>query len=324
VIDDGLTKEDWVIVAGSRRAAPGTKVEPRRIAMPEPSSADRDKGAGVLPAAPPEFPGAGPALVITASYPGASARVLEDAVAAPIEQQLAGLDGVTNVFSACTNSGEMQLTLTFKKGTDLNIAQVLAQNRVALALPVLPREVQDSGVTIKKRGSHLLSVALLSSDDRPDRAALAALAGRLKDELARVGSVAEVRFLTPEAPVDEVYVDIDREKLHRLGLTMSDIAKVMRAEDALVPAGVRRPKTIEEMGQIVVKGTIRLRDVARLKPMRGWPVRCNLDGKPCTILQVYQLPGAADVGKKVQERLAELAKQFPKGVEYRILGERGM
>jgi len=319
----GLKKDDWVVVAGAARVKPGDKVEPVRVAMPEklaPRAAEPPAGRG---AAPPLFPGAGPALAIATTYPGANARVLQEAVAAPIEQQLTGLEGLVHTFTSCANGGELLMTLVFQKGTDLNLAQVQVQNRVSLAMPVLPDEVKDRGLSVKKRGSLLLGVALTSPDGSRDPALLSQLAGDLRDELGRVASVAAVEFLTPEASVADVDVVIDQQKLVMLGLAASDVLNVLRDQKQLNPRTGRRPQDAEALGRLIIKAdngrVIQLRDVAKIESVRGWPLLCSLDGKPCAFLQVYQLPGAdpAETTKAVQARLNELAKRFPAGVKWR-------
>src|SRR5262249_42259382 len=142
VIEEGLGPNDWV-VGRPRGLKVGDEIKPRREETPPEAPREerlRPGEAGWRPPPPrfsaarpplPTFPAAGPAIVITTTYPGANARTVEDTIAAPIETQLDGLEGVTQRFLVCTDEGEMRLTLTFKKGTDLNTAMVLAQNRVA-------------------------------------------------------------------------------------------------------------------------------------------------------------------------------------------------
>jgi RND family efflux transporter MFP subunit len=137
VIEEGLGPNDWVVVGGLPGLKAGDEIKPRREKMPAgaaPGEELRPGGTGWRPPLP-EFPGVGPALLVTTIYPGANARTVQETVAAPIEKQLDGLEGVVHRFLVCTDEGEMRLTLTFKKGTDLNTAMVLARNRVALAEP---------------------------------------------------------------------------------------------------------------------------------------------------------------------------------------------
>src|SRR5262249_12909582 len=196
----------------------------------------------------PELPVAGPALLVTASYPGASATVVQETIAAPIEQQLNGLEGVLQRFAICTNQGELQLTLIFKKGTDLDRALTLAQNRVAIALPQLPDVVRQNGVSVKKRPVFLLGLALLSPDSSHDREFLARFADQMRDELVRTPAVADVTFLGAKGPLPQFAIHFDREKLAARGLTITRALEVLR-EQNLQSAGGRLRLPAGQIGQ---------------------------------------------------------------------------
>src|SRR5947209_1073007 len=138
-----------------------------------------------------------PTVEVSASYPGANAEVVADTVAAPVEQQVNGVENMMYMSSQCTNDGGYTLTITFKVGTDLNIAQVLVQNRVTLAQPILPDLVKRKGITVKKKSpSVLMIVNLFSPDGSRDNLYLSNYATiQLKDELARLGGVGDITYL---------------------------------------------------------------------------------------------------------------------------------
>ena len=138
-----------------------------------------------------------PTVEVSAIYPGANSRVVADTVAAPIEQQVNGVEGMMYMSSQCTNDGAYALTVTFRQGTDLNLAQVLVQNRVALAQPILPNLVQRRGVTVKKKSPSVLMIVNLYSPDRSrDNLYLSNYATiQLRDELSRLAGVGDITFL---------------------------------------------------------------------------------------------------------------------------------
>jgi RND family efflux transporter MFP subunit len=318
-IESGLKKDEWVVI-GPRALKVGAKVAPQRKEMPERPATEPTDGAAAP--APPEFPGAGPAVVVTASYPGANARTVRDSVATPIEQQLDKLEGLVQVFSACS-TGELRMTLLFKEDVNLDRARFLAQDRVALALPAIPAEVQNQGVSVTKRGSLTLSVAVFSPDGSHDQEALARFTEQLRTDLARTPTVAEVGWLSP-TPGPQARIDLDRARLAAVGLAAADVDAALRAEERFGP-WMRPLKSAEDLGNVVIKGdqagrVIRLRDVAKLETVRGWPVLCDLNGRPCLVLRVDRSWGTkpAELRKEVEARLAKLAKEFPAGLTYRV------
>ncbi|HTN76394.1 MAG TPA: efflux RND transporter permease subunit, partial [Pirellulaceae bacterium] len=153
-----------------------------------------------------------PTVQVTCTYPGASAQVVADSVAAPIEQQVNGVENMLYMSSQCTNDGAYTLTITFNLGTDLNMSQVLVQNRVALAMPQLPQEVQVQGVSTKKRSpSILLVVNLISPDGRYDDLYLSNYATiQIKDELARLDGVGDLTYLGQRDYSMRVWLDPDK------------------------------------------------------------------------------------------------------------------
>jgi RND family efflux transporter MFP subunit len=317
----GLKTDDWVLVSSEGILKLGDKVEPTRTAMPEdraPRSPAATSGHG---AAAPVLPGTGPALVISTSCPGFSAEQVQALLAAPLEQRLSGLDGLAHTFTSCAD-GELHITLVLQKGTDLNRAQAQAEDHVKRVLSKLAPEIKELSASVKRRSSDLLGVALVSPDGSRDRAFLTQQASRLRDDLGRIDAVAKVEFLTPAEQVAGLYVDIDRDKLAMLGIELAEVNRLLQ------DANPARQANADALGGLVLKAekdgrVIYLRDVAKIERVRRWPVLCTLDGRPCVLLQVQQAAGAnaAETVRAVQARLAELAKQFPAGVEARAVVE---
>jgi multidrug efflux pump subunit AcrB len=178
-----------------------------------------------------------PTVQVTASYPGANANTLRDTVAAPIEEQVSGVEGMLYMSSLCTNNGAYTLTVTFQLGTDSDMAQVLVQNRVALALPVVPALVQSEGVTVKKQSPNtLLIVNLLGEGDKDDPVYLSNYATiYLKDELARVEGVAGISYLGQRDYSMRAWLDPDR--LAALHLNAYDVVTAIAQQNVQVAAG---------------------------------------------------------------------------------------
>jgi multidrug efflux pump subunit AcrB len=178
-----------------------------------------------------------PTVQVTASYPGANANTLRDTVAAPIEEQVSGVEGMLYMSSICTNSGSYTLTVTFQPGTDSDMAQVLVQNRVALALPVVPALVQNEGVTVKKQSPATLMIINLTGDgDKDDPVYLSNYATiYLKDELARVDGVAGINYLGQRDYSMRAWLDPDR--LAALHLNAYDVVTAISQQNVQVAAG---------------------------------------------------------------------------------------
>jgi multidrug efflux pump len=295
-----------------------------------------------------------PTVQVTASYPGANAKVVADSVAAPIEQQVNGVERMLYMSSQCTNDGAYSLTVTFDLGTDLNIAQVLVQNRVALALPQLPQQVQVQGVNTKKRSpSILLVVNLTSPDGRYDDVYLSNYATiKIKDKLLRVDGVGDLTYLGQRDYSMRIWLEPD--KLAARSLTAGDVVAAVQNQNVQVAAGqigqqpvpegqqfqytmstLGRLQTKEEFGNIIVKTTygtteikspssqvVRLKDVARIElGAQQYDQIARLDGKPTVGLAIFQLPGsnALDVAANIKREMARLKKTFPDGIEYSIV-----
>jgi multidrug efflux pump len=250
------------------------------------------------------------------------------------------------MFSKSTNDGQMYLDVTFNVGTDLNMAQVLTQNRVAIAEAKLPDEVKRQGVTTKKKSpAILLCVNLISPDKRYDQLYLSNYATiQVKDALARLPGVGDVTFLG--ARDYSVRIWLDPEKLAARNMTAGDVTRALREQNVQVAAGrlgqapappgqefqltintLGRLLEPEEFADVIVKtgedGQItRVRDVGRAElGAKNYDVDAYLDGQPCITLAVFQLPGsnALDTAQGVRDRMDELAARFPSGLEYRIV-----
>src|SRR4051794_12244905 len=178
-----------------------------------------------------------PTVEVSAVYPGANAQVVADTVAAPVEQQVNGVENMMYMSSQCTNDGAYTLTVTFKLGTDLNIAQVLVQNRVNLAQPILPDLVKRRGITVKKKSpSVLLIINLFSPDDSRSSLDLSNYATiQLRDELSRLPGVGDVTYLGQRDYSMRVW--LNPRKMSATGLSASDVQRAIEQQNIQVAAG---------------------------------------------------------------------------------------
>jgi multidrug efflux pump len=287
-----------------------------------------------------------PTVVVNTSYPGATPRVIADTVATPIEQEVNGVENMLYMWSQSTSDGQMTLTITFKLGTDLNQAQVLVQNRVAVAAPRLPEVVRQIGVTTKKSSPDLLLVVhLLSPDDRYDQAYVSNYAlTQVRDVLARLDGVGDLTIFGAREYSMRVW--LDPERIAARNMTASDVVQALREQNVQVAAGVIGQPPVpqgnayqlsvntlgrlidaEQFGDIILKtGTAgrvtRVRDVARVElGARDYSSNSYLDGKPAVGLGIFQRPGsnALATAEAIRKTMTDLSKQFPKGLEYRIV-----
>jgi multidrug efflux pump len=287
-----------------------------------------------------------PTVEVSTTYAGANSQVVVDTVAAPIEQQVNGVEGMMYMSSQSTNDGNYVLTVTFRPGTDLNLAQVLVQNRVALAQPILPDLVKRRGVTVKKKSpSVLMIVNLFSPDGSRDNLYLSNYATiQLRDELSRLAGVGDISFLGQRDYSMRVW--IDPQQLAMRGLGTQDVVRAIEQQNTQVAAGqigqppapngqafqyamttVGRLTDPEEFGEIVLHTdasgrVVRLRDVAKTElGARVYDQVCTLDGRPSVALSIYQLPGsnALDTAGHVREKMEELRERFPEGLDYAIV-----
>jgi multidrug efflux pump len=288
-----------------------------------------------------------PTVQVTCYYPGASAKEVADSVAAPIEQQVNGVEGMMYMSSQCANDGSYNLTVTFYPGIDLNMAQVLVQNRVNLAVPQLPEVIKQTGVTTRKRSPDILcGIAINSPTGRYDQLYLSNFAlMQVKDELARLPGVGDVFLFGQRDYSMRIWVDPD--KLQARNLTAADVVAAIREQNQQVAAGsigqepmrrrqefqvtlstLGRLDNAEQFGDIVVKrgrgrdGRItRLKDVARVElGAKSQDVATRLDGRDTVFLAIFQMPdaNALDVHASVLAKMEELKSSFPEGVVYDI------
>jgi multidrug efflux pump len=287
-----------------------------------------------------------PTVVVKAVYPGANPKVIADTVASPLEQSINGVEGMLYQSSQATADGVMTLTITFALGSDVDKAQVQVQNRVAQALPKLPDVVQRLGVTTNKASPDLTMVVhLVSPDNRYDTLYLSNYALlRVKDELARLDGVGDVQVFG--AGQYSMRVWLDPEKVASRNLTADDVVKAIREQNVQVSAGQLgapplphatefqlaintkgRLATEDEFRDIIIKtGTLgqvtRLRDVARVElGSDTYALRALLDNKAAAAIPIFQRPGsnAIAISEEVRAKMQELKRDFPQGVEYRIV-----
>ena len=287
-----------------------------------------------------------PTVFITANYPGASAQTLASTVAAPIEEQLSGIDGLLFYQSSASANGTLFITVTFETGTNIDLASVETNNRVQIALPRLPEEVRRNGVTVQKRSSDSLTFsALLSPKNTHDALFLSNYATiNMVDELKRVPGIADVSLFGERNYSMRIWLRPDL--MAQLGVTTTDIANAIRAQNAQYSTGTvgqspaspgqaltytvtaqGRLLDPEAFGNIVLrsngpKGVLRLKDVARIElGAQNYEVMALADGVPAVGFSTFLQNGANALNtiKLMKAKLEELKARFPDDVEHRIL-----
>ncbi|CAO3456129.1 efflux RND transporter permease subunit [Azospirillum largimobile] len=287
-----------------------------------------------------------PSVVVRAQYPGANPKVIAETVAAPLEEQINGVENMLYMQSQANSDGNMALTVTFRLGTDPDKAQQLVQNRVSQALPRLPEDVQRLGVTTVKSSPTLTMVVhLLSPNDRYDMTYLRNYAIlNVKDRISRIQGVGEVQVWG--AGDYSMRVWLDPNKVAERGLTATDVVAAIREQNVQVAAGVigaspslpttplqlsinaqGRLKTVDEFANIVLKigkdgGVTYLRDVARVELAASqYGLRSLLDNKSAVALGINQAPGAnaLSIADNVRATMAELKADMPDGVDFSIV-----
>ena len=287
-----------------------------------------------------------PSISVTASYPGASAEIVAKTVATPIEQEVNGVDNMLYMTSQSTSDGAMSLAVTFKLGTDLDTAQVLVQNRVAIAQPRLPEQVRAIGVTVTKQSPDLMMVIhLYSPDDSREQLYLSNYATlHVKDVLSRIDGVGNVTIFGARDYSMRIW--LDPEKLAVRKLTAGDVVAALRGQNVQVAAGVIDQPPVpqpgafqlnvetqgrltdpEAFGNIIVKSgddgrVVRVHDVARVElGAADYNRNGYLDEKVAVPLGIFQRPGsnALATATQVQDTMKELLKSFPVGVKYDIV-----
>jgi multidrug efflux pump len=284
-----------------------------------------------------------PSVQVRAVFPGASAKVLSETVATPLEQEINGVEDMLYMSSQSSNDGVMQLSLTFKQGTNLDKSQVLVQNRVALAEPRLPEEVRRQGIVVRKRSPDLsMVINLTSPDKRYDNVYMTNYALlQIKDTLARVPGVGDITLFGGREYSMRVW--LDPEKVASRNLTATDVVQAIREQNIQVAAGViggpplkgasdfqytvmtqGRLSEPSEFANIIIKtgkdGQItRLRDVARIElGSKDYNSELFLDGEHSVGLALFQMPGsnAIDTKKAVIAEMEKLKQRFPEGLDY--------
>ena len=288
-----------------------------------------------------------PTVMVMASYPGASAEDVANQVAAPLEQEINGVEGMIYMTSSSTADGVVQLTVTFEPGTDLDTAQVQVQNRVARAEPRLPEQVRQTGVSVNQQASgFLLLVALTSPGGQLDQDYVANYAAsNIKDRLLRINGVGGVEVFGGGNYSMRVW--INPERAAALNLTSSDIVAALRAQNIQAAGGTLgqppfaeagappfqipvqvRGRLIEpaEFGDVVIRrgedgSVVRLRDVARVDiGAETYLMRSYFDGQPGLGLAISQLPGsnALEAAEQVLAEMELASQEFPAGLEYMV------
>jgi multidrug efflux pump len=287
-----------------------------------------------------------PSVVVTAHFPGANPATIASTVAAPLEEQVTGVENMLYMSSQGTSDGTMTLTVTFKIGTDPDQAQQLVQNRVNQALPRLPDIVRQLGVTTVKSSSDItLVVHIFSPKQRYNVLYLGNYASlNIKDRLTRLPGVGQVHVFGASDYAMRIWLDPD--KVASRGLNAEDVTNAIRAQNVQVAAGIigappaapgtelqlnvtaqGRLQTPEEFGDVILKtaadgAVTRLRDVARIEMGSTlYSLRSLLDNKPAVALAVFQAPGSNSiaVSDAVRQKMEELKKDFPEDVDYTIV-----
>ena len=289
-------------------------------------------------------PVAPPSIVISAAYPGASARTLEDSVISVIEREMNGSPGLIYMESTSQANGTGSITLSFEAGTNPDLAQVDVQNRLARATPRLPASVTQQGVRVDRARNNFLLFTILSSDDPTfDPVALGDYAARtVLPELQRLPGVGQARLFGTERAMR---IWVDPARLVGYNLSMADVTTAIRAQNAQVSAGTigdlpnvdtqkifatvvvnGQLSTVQQFGNVVLRAnvdgsTVRLRDVARIElGAEGYATSARLNGKPSTGIGVQLSPSgnALATAKAVRTRMQELSRFFPPGVQWAV------
>ncbi|MBX3421492.1 MAG: multidrug efflux RND transporter permease subunit [Pirellulaceae bacterium] len=290
-----------------------------------------------------------PTIKVSAVYPGASATTIAETVAAPIEQEVNGVEGMIYMSSNSAADGSYGLTVTFRQGIDLDLAAVLVQNRVAVALSKLPQEVRQQGVTTKKQSTQILQFITLTANSHSDSVAddlfLSNYALNIKDQLSRVDGVGEVQVFG--AGEYSMRIWLDANKLKQRSLTTEEVILAIREQNVQVAAGqvgaapapentgvqlavttqgrLNRPEQFEKIILRTGDGraTLQLSDVARVElGAKDYTLTSTFNGRPAASIAIYQLPSANAIStaQLVRQRLTELAdsRDWPQSISYAI------
>ena len=288
-----------------------------------------------------------PTVQVSASFPGASPEVLAETVAAPIEQQVNGVEKMLYMSSKSASDGSYNLTITFEVGTDLDIATMLVQNRVNIAIPSLPQQVQSQGLTVKKKSTAILLVISLTSPDGTfDDLFLSNYATlRIKDAIARLDGVGDLSIVGADDYGMRIW--LDPGKLKSLSLSAQDVVNAVSQQNVQVASGQLgqpptpadqqfqltvqtqgRLVTVEEFENIIVKSSfnqtgkvVRVKDLGRVElGAKTYTLFGEKNGQPAACIPIYLLPGAnaLNVAESVRAEIAMLSKDFPPGLVYSV------
>jgi HAE1 family hydrophobic/amphiphilic exporter-1 len=287
-----------------------------------------------------------PTIVVRASYPGANAQTVAETVATPLEQEINGVEDMLYMSSYSTSDGNMSLTITFRLGTDLDKAQVLVQNRVAIATPRLPEEVRRLGITTRKSSPDLMMVVhMLSPDESYDQLYVSNYArNNVRDELLRLDGVGDITIFGERQYSLRVW--LDPEKLAGFGLTAGDVVRAIQEQNVQVSGGALgqqpapannafqlivttqgRFQDPRQFRQVIVRSTadgrlVRVQDVARVElGAQDYFTNSYLNGKPAVALAIFQRPGtnALQAASQIITTMQSLKADFPPGIDYTIV-----
>ncbi|GGC60601.1 efflux RND transporter permease subunit [Chelatococcus reniformis] len=287
-----------------------------------------------------------PTIVVRASYPGADAKTVAATVATPLEQQINGVEDMIYMSSYSTSDGNMQLTVTFKLGTDLDKAQVLTQNRVAIATPRLPQDVTRLGITTLKASPDLMMVVhMLSPDETFDQLYVSNYArNNVRDELLRLDGVGDISIFGERQYSMRIWLDPD--KLAAFGMTSSDVVAAVQEQNVQVSGGALgqepAPNSLafqltvttqgrfqdpREFAGIIVRATddgrlVRLRDIGRVElGAQDYFTNSYLSGKPAVALAIFQRPNtnALQAAEQINAKMRQLKQEFPRGLDYTVV-----
>src|ERR1700752_2732463 len=293
-----------------------------------------------------QYPEIAPPIInVSGQYPGASSDVVASTVVTPIEQQINGVENMIYMSSNSTADGRFSIQVSFDIGTNLDIAQVQVQNRVAIAQPRLPADVRNIGVTVTKSSPDLMMVVHLYSPDKSrDTLFISNYATtEVIDQLNRIYGIGDIRVFGGRDYSMRIWLDPDR--MQSLGLTTGDVSNALQAQNVQVAAGVLnqppvpQPRAFQlavrtlgrlidpkEFGEVVVKQTtdavVRLKDIARVELAAvDYTTNSYLDGDPAVALVVFQLPGsnALATADKIKATMDELSKSFPEGLKCAVV-----
>ena len=286
-----------------------------------------------------------PTVLVTATYPGASADTLSKTVAAPIEEQLSGVEGLLYFNSSADSSGTLTITATFELGTDINQATFNVSNRVNIALPRLPDEVRRTGLVVQKRSNDILLVVMLTDKLKKYNPLYLSNYATLNvlDEIKRIKGVGDANIFGAQDYSMRIWLRPDR--MAQLGVTTTDIANAISIQNAQYAAGkigqepspssqqivytvTAKGRLIEpsEFGNIIIRangprGVLYLKDVARIElGSQSYNVRTSLDGLPGVGIPIFLQTGAnaLDTAKSIKDKMAELKQRFPEGVDWEV------